>query len=700
MKFLVDANNLYLLEILDKLRDVDPNTFAKKDLSNVTQLAIIEKINEYLQENFVKTDLSNLSDTVLKTKILDLINTELFARKDLSNIDDSKLVEKINLLTDSLVFAKKDLSNIDETSLVNKIELLKGNLPFAEKDLSNVQDSDFINKVKTVKDYLPFIQTDLSNLNENSLANKIINSKNLYETTFAYTDLSNVDEGVIANKAVRIEDRDPTTEDAPRYPHEIWFNYQTFNIFIHQLSENGKHKWLALIPKETEKPDTRFLKFDIFEDNSCKALYRFDGNADDDSGLYNGKWIGTELYTTGKHQKAARFLGNSAVDVGYEEFSSVKSISTWINWEKVRGVSNWAVFLSNKVKSSSTDNILAAVYKSKLVTYDRNAKYITPFAIPDREWMHVCVINEGNDKYTYFLDGIPYATVTNSKISTDLKFIGADNAYNTTPNENFTGSIDTTRLFTRKLTKDEVIDLVYEEKGKAASLRNKLTSIESCVSYIPFDDCMADVFHITNFLTGSRYPRRYTDLFGNTWRRFGNNNTYDGLLAYQSTVPLVPPFTITLQVLLITNPYTGSGWSPFIGCDYPGTPSGTTFDWFIGVRYSKFYMNIGTDRHEHVVSTNVVPKTEIPYLVVFRVDTNYQSLTIYDIARKKKLDEVHATLNLTQPVASYIGFGGWVTTSKSLNTVYSGSIAIRNFRLFTSYLSDSEILYLLNAEGV
>lgn len=67
--------------------------------------------------------------------------------------------------------------------------------------------------------------------------------------------------------------------------------------------------------------------FDVFGDNSCIAYYPLNGNANDLGGKYNGKWEGNEQYIDTKNGKAAKFDGNSYINLNNIFFGEISDFT-------------------------------------------------------------------------------------------------------------------------------------------------------------------------------------------------------------------------------------------------------------------------------------------------------------------------------------------------------------------------------------
>lgn len=219
-----------------------------------------------------------------------------------------------------------------------------------------------------------------------------------------------------------------------------------------------------------------------FEDGSLKALYKFDGDATDATGVYNG--ISTDVtYASGKFGNCAVFNGSS---------SKVLLSSNSMGWS-----GNIPVSFSAWIKPTSTANfqILSFLdgvvsYNNKWVFYtDANSKLIMSqyggtvignATIQANVWTHVTMTrNHLTGYYSLYINGNldKYSLPTEAFAglgSTLAIHIGTNN-YGTYAN----GSIDQVRIFNKALTPMEV-----------ASLYNETTPMEEpmSVQVDPFKD--------------------------------------------------------------------------------------------------------------------------------------------------------------------------------------------------------------------
>jgi len=214
-------------------------------------------------------------------------------------------------------------------------------------------------------------------------------------------------------------------------------------------------------------------KVDPFNDGSGVALWQFEGNANDTGGNYNGTWHGTERYDTGKFGQAAKFDGNSAVDVSSYDFSNVKSISSWFNCS-VCDDSTWHTILGSK-QINQPDNIKVAVYQNRLHTYHNGAdQLISNDVISPDVWYYLVINENSNGNYDYYLNSNLIASnLPDNNASLDLYYIGSDNNGGSV-NEAFIGLIDQVRIFNRALITDEIAILYNEYKPSKSFTRSNI----------------------------------------------------------------------------------------------------------------------------------------------------------------------------------------------------------------------------------
>jgi hypothetical protein len=245
------------------------------------------------------------------------------------------------------------------------------------------------------------------------------------------------------------EARNPAPEDIPPYENALWLNTETGEIFVHlkNCSEGAfwKGQFGTIIAPST------VTKFDIFEDGSAVALYRFEGNALDDGGQFNGVWTGTEQYDVGIFGQAAKFDGNSYISSNVcDALNDAVSISFW--------VSPGSGILFN----FGAYTLEAQVSSGLQVAYGDGWSWITVSSLPAGEWKHIVFSYEkSGGTCSVWIDGNQVYEGNNSSSASWGDFCLAWRLDNSS-DPKFNGLIDQVRIFNRALT-DEEVQVLYNE---------------------------------------------------------------------------------------------------------------------------------------------------------------------------------------------------------------------------------------------
>ena len=208
---------------------------------------------------------------------------------------------------------------------------------------------------------------------------------------------------------------------------------------------------------------------DVFNDGSGIALYKFDGNANDTSGDYNGTWSGTEQYDAGKFGQAAKFDGSSQVNCGKINTSLDELlISFWMYW------------------NGTYDEMLIGFYKYDLYISDdgyfgwntsNGDRYGIDFPTSEyaNRWLHIVVnfktsdygdamyINDVKQNLSQKRNTINSSNAVIKNVDLHISGWGYDSGYK------FNGLIDQVRIFNRALTEKEVA-ILYNEKKYLADI--------------------------------------------------------------------------------------------------------------------------------------------------------------------------------------------------------------------------------------
>jgi len=211
---------------------------------------------------------------------------------------------------------------------------------------------------------------------------------------------------------------------------------------------------------------------DIFGDGSCIALYELDGNANDTGGNYNGTWIGTEQYETGKIGQCAKFDGSSLIKIPTPQMNLPVSYSAWIKTtQSSHGYYWWTnpTIVGCAYDGKSGDFIFQITNGHLSCVYDRGDinNHVSTAFVADGVWHHVaCVLTHGQAKM--YVDGNLVFTTSFSNpgdyVHSGLQIGGLANNYGdyVFPGTSFIGLIDHVRIFNKELS-DEEVRILYAE---------------------------------------------------------------------------------------------------------------------------------------------------------------------------------------------------------------------------------------------
>ena len=263
----------------------------------------------------------------------------------------------------------------------------------------------------------------------------------------------------------RKDTRNPTPDDVPPYENALWLNLESGEIFLHLKNCNGKAFWKGQLG--TLITPLLVNVFDIFGDGSAVALYRFDGNANDDGGQYNGTWYGTEQYDIGKFGQAAKFDGNSWIKLGNEIRdvidSKVFTVSGWVNWSAFNSWSRFIDINGNFLIANRGETNTLAVHFRLNDDYSGKAIELENF-LELNMWYFIAVsVDFINNYYKLFINGNFINTSTNLGPDTPDAPVTALGKSSWSQDSLFRGLIDQVRIFNRALT-DEEIQVLYNEE--------------------------------------------------------------------------------------------------------------------------------------------------------------------------------------------------------------------------------------------
>ena len=202
---------------------------------------------------------------------------------------------------------------------------------------------------------------------------------------------------------------------------------------------------------------------DPFGDGSGIALYKFDGDATDESGTYNGT-ASNVTYGTGKFGQCAVFNGSSSyVSFGYNNIFNNMSVSFW--------------FKANIVIEEFLFVIAGNVYRPLFMLEIDSSKHLnatlrnasatktiiisTPYIIATNTFYHAVLCRNGST-FSFYVNGSLVGTNNTFEIGDFLSVPYAVIGHYPDGSLKFNGSIDQFRIFNKALTATEVTALYNE----------------------------------------------------------------------------------------------------------------------------------------------------------------------------------------------------------------------------------------------
>lgn len=220
-------------------------------------------------------------------------------------------------------------------------------------------------------------------------------------------------------------------------------------------------------------------KVDIFNDGSGKALYRFDGNTNDESGNYSGTENTTIAYGGGSFERCASKIGANG-NITLPTITGLSpitmSMSMWVKFSTYNTANNGA-----HIQISNGTNIFTLCFGTSWIAdiipmYGSGLGYHTPNTLVARNtdtWMHICLVYSGSTTaLSYYINGvlIPCTYSASGGVSSVAGFrLGSWINGTYAPNNNV--AIDQLRVFNRALTLAEVSTL-YNEIAPTSILSN------------------------------------------------------------------------------------------------------------------------------------------------------------------------------------------------------------------------------------
>ncbi len=229
---------------------------------------------------------------------------------------------------------------------------------------------------------------------------------------------------------------------------------------------------------------------EVTEDVDAIAIYKFEDNANDVTGNYNGTASNVTYSSSGKFNKAAEFNGSSSfINTGISNttipLSSNFSISAWINTNSSSGF----FIAEGNFNSWSTAGFGLGLAGSNVVelSFGNNTSggaQVQSSALAANTWHHIVGVVEIGNVLTLYVNGVSVGTnalTESNRTSVSGGFnIGADAG-----GYDYTGKLDQVRFYNKALTAASVTNLYNETTAQNDTLNigtKAIVSIQSIVS--------------------------------------------------------------------------------------------------------------------------------------------------------------------------------------------------------------------------
>jgi hypothetical protein len=223
------------------------------------------------------------------------------------------------------------------------------------------------------------------------------------------------------------------------------------------FNETGRN-WIFMAFAEEGAPSITRNATDPFGDSSELALYKFEDNANDAEGSYNGT-ASNVTYATGYINKAAVFNGSTSdIDLPSNVNSTTMSVSFWMYIDSIVSGNQVVIEFAN---GYGVWFLAAASGKLGAQSSNGNARHtLSNSQLSAGSWHHIAVVWDGATfaGRTFYIDNqVQTGGNVNSYLTCDQNTIGSRRT-----GEFFDGSIDQVRIFNRALDSGEVTALYNE----------------------------------------------------------------------------------------------------------------------------------------------------------------------------------------------------------------------------------------------
>lgn len=408
-----------------------------------------------------------------------------------------------------------------------------------------------------------------------------------------------------------------------------------------------------------------------FEDGSLKALYQFEGNATDATGVHNG--VATNVtYASGKFGNCAVFGGstvNAKITSPYQFPSGGNAISIWAKVDSANQsggtLFGYAVTVRQSLLRNDYNLLSAGAWMHRLPSGERVCTNLD-------EWYHIVYTSNGSEPLKLYVNGVLRTNLIVTNFNWTTFAIDGLGFYLASSTENLTGKLDQLRIFNKALTPLEV-----------ASLYNETTPMEEpmSVQVDPFKDGSGKALYRLegNALDESgNYNGTPTSVtYGSG--RFGrcavfNGSTSQITSSYSSSSNSVQSFSFWFKA-------NASSFSSLLGCSDNSTYGGIIVQWYLN-KLQILTSNSSGNAWNSLVTTSTLAINTWHHAVVVLTGS---AISVYI---NGVLDGSISSLSASASLRSmWVGYGG-------AGSCFNGSID--EVRIFNRALTQPEVTALYN----
>lgn len=217
-------------------------------------------------------------------------------------------------------------------------------------------------------------------------------------------------------------------------------------------------------------------------DPSLVLYYKFENNAADFQGRYNGTIYGNKTFTSGKFGNALSFDGNGDyVQTALPSYISNKTPMTVSFWAKDNGNGALRAVLNIQKQSGSGGQIMtcyisAAANGISCGRLQSSATGVKPISniTSNGNWIHYAVVTDGGiGRLKLFVNGVDVtaAGATLSNFGTNVIQIGKGYS---TPTYDFNGVVDEVKIWNRILSASEILSEYTSSVPSAPPISSKI----------------------------------------------------------------------------------------------------------------------------------------------------------------------------------------------------------------------------------